>query len=317
MLFYFFIFKAKGRLAEAELALAWLRGWTTVENVTSEFKALKESLPLGGHRHVPLNDHNNNLMLHERVWNNVKLYLQRSFLLPMASICYIFIVRAAMGTLAVEIFAEVIFAEINTPYKEYFTIAIYSVDILGSLFYMMNVNRVGKRRLMFISLVEAGLAYLTISIFVYLTMEEYLTDQIYFWIAPSILLFSIFATTSGVDTIVNVLTGELFPTRFRDVGAGFGMFMNTASASVVQKMFLYMVQSLTMPGVFLFFSTMTFVGLITFYFIIPETEGKTLLEIEHHYTNLSLQRSFRRRKNVKTMKVNSIKYDVEVPMLPK
>lgn len=220
-----------------------------------------------------------------------------------------------MGTLAVEIFSEHIFNAINTPHQDIFTIAVFSVDILGSLFYMMNVNRFGKKTLMFISLIEAGVSYLFISILVYLTTKKYLTDQIYLWIAPSVILFSIFATTSGVDTIVNVLTGELFPTRFRDIGAGIGMFMNTASASVMQKIFLYLEKYLTISGVFLFFSFMTFVGLITFYFIIPETEGKTLLEIEHHYTNFSITRSFR-KKNKLANDAKSDKSEVEDPMLP-
>lgn len=286
-----------------------------MEDIETEFQILKESVPSTRH-HVPVNGHRNFSKPQSRLWYNVNLYLQRSFLLPLASICYIFIVRAAMGTLVVEIFAEVIFEKINTPHKEYFTIAIFAVDILGSVFYMMSVNYVGKRRLMFISLIEAGLAYLIISVFVYLTMMKHLTDPFYFWIAPSAMLFSIFATTSGIDTIVNMLNGELFPTRFRDVGAGIGMFMNAASASILQKIFLCMEESLTMYGVFLFFSIMTFVGLITFYFIIPETEGKTLLEIEHHYTNFSIMKSFR-KKNAKSEEDNSNKDDVEDPILPK
>ena len=44
-----------------------------------------------------------------------------------------------------------------------------------------------------------------------------------------------------------------------------------------------MVATLTLSGTFWFYSAVAFIGCIIFYFTLPETEGRTLLEIEEHF----------------------------------
>ena len=45
-----------------------------------------------------------------------------------------------------------------------------------------------------------------------------------------------------------------------------------------------MLSGLTLPGTFWFYSCVTFLGAFILYFILPETEGRSLLEIEQHFT---------------------------------
>lgn len=42
---------------------------------------------------------------------------------------------------------------------------------------------------------------------------------------------------------------------------------------------------LSLPGVALFYGVMCGVGIITMYFIMPETEGRSLQDIELHFSN--------------------------------
>lgn len=51
------------------------------------------------------------------------------------------------------------------------------------------------------------------------------------------------------------------------------------------KLFLGMVANLTLPGTFWFYSAVALIGCITLYFVLPETEGKTLLEIETYFVS--------------------------------
>ena len=41
---------------------------------------------------------------------------------------------------------------------------------------------------------------------------------------------------------------------------------------------------MTLPGTFIFHASINLAGLIVLYFILPETEGRTLLEIEEHFS---------------------------------
>lgn len=47
-----------------------------------------------------------------------------------------------------------------------------------------------------------------------------------------------------------------------------------------------MVESLTLPGTFLCSACINLGGVIVLYFIMPETEGRTLKEIEEHYAGI-------------------------------
>lgn len=45
-----------------------------------------------------------------------------------------------------------------------------------------------------------------------------------------------------------------------------------------------MLATLTLPGTFYFYSSVAFVGAIILYFVLPETEGRSLTEIEEHFS---------------------------------
>jgi len=56
--------------------------------------------------------------------------------------------------------------------------------------------------------------------------------------------------------------------------------------SIANKTFLYMVNGMSLSGTFFFYSLINFIGLCFLYAILPETEGRTLREIEEHYAGI-------------------------------
>lgn len=46
-----------------------------------------------------------------------------------------------------------------------------------------------------------------------------------------------------------------------------------------------MLATMTMPGTFWFYSAVALIGAIILYFVLPETEGRTLVEIERHFVD--------------------------------
>lgn len=59
------------------------------------------------------------------------------------------------------------------------------------------------------------------------------------------------------------------------VGYTFAFFSN--------KLFLSMVSTLALSGTFWLYSVVAIVSCILFYFVLPETEGRTLIDIEEHF----------------------------------
>lgn len=44
-----------------------------------------------------------------------------------------------------------------------------------------------------------------------------------------------------------------------------------------------MLATMTLPGTFWFYSSVSLIGCVILYFALPETEGRTLIEIEEHF----------------------------------
>ncbi|KYN29131.1 Facilitated trehalose transporter Tret1 [Trachymyrmex cornetzi] len=82
-------------------------------------------------------------------------------------------------------------------------------------------------------------------------------------------------------------------------------------ASIANKTFLYMENSMSLPGTIFFYSMINLVGLCLLFAILPETEGRTLQEIEEHYAGIQNLKN-RPRKEQKATKE---KWAVENPAI--
>lgn len=90
-------------------------------------------------------------------------------------------------------------------------------------------------------------------------------------------------STIGIRIIPWVLIGEVYPVNVRSNASGLSGGVGYIFAFLSNKLFLTMVATLTLSGTFWFYSAVAFIGCIIFYFTLPETEGRTLLEIEEHF----------------------------------
>ena len=77
-----------------------------------------------------------------------------------------------------------------------------------------------------------------------------------------------------------LVMSEIFPLRARGPASSFATLTNWTMAFIVTMTFKSMVATLTNQGVYWFYSGCCLVGFIFVYFLMPETKGKTLEEIE-------------------------------------
>lgn len=61
--------------------------------------------------------------------------------------------------------------------------------------------------------------------------------------------------------------------------------INALFAFVSKKVYYGLEGTLSLPGISLFFCVICGAGLVTMYFILPETENRTLEEIEVHFSD--------------------------------
>ncbi|XP_027092947.1 inositol transporter 4-like [Coffea arabica] len=84
----------------------------------------------------------------------------------------------------------------------------------------------------------------------------------------------------GMGTAPWIVNSEIYPLRFRGIGGGTAAVANWVSNLVVSETFLSLKEALGSAGTFLLFAGFSFLGLVAIFFLVPETKGLALEEIE-------------------------------------
>lgn len=110
----------------------------------------------------------------------------------------------------------------------------------------------------------------------------------YLWVPLTLLLAGAFFAHIGIRIIPWMLIGEVFPVNVRSAASGLSSGIGYIFAFLSNKMFLPMLSTLTLPGTFWFYSAVALIGCIILYYVLPETEGRKLIDIEAHFLGKKL-----------------------------
>ncbi|HEX4037679.1 MAG TPA: MFS transporter [Acidobacteriaceae bacterium] len=88
----------------------------------------------------------------------------------------------------------------------------------------------------------------------------------------------------GPGVVVWLVLSELMPVRIRSTGMGIALLLNQGVSAGIAAVFLPVVGRYGYAPMFLFWSACTVIYFLTATFFIPETKGKTLEEIEMHFS---------------------------------
>lgn len=100
------------------------------------------------------------------------------------------------------------------------------------------------------------------------------------WLPLLSLIVFFTAYSGGYSNVPFILMGEMFPSRFRSVLGPIASSFNLMCTFTVVRSFPEMQKTMTKHGVFWFFMCCTLASLVFVYFLLPETKGKTLEDIE-------------------------------------
>lgn len=300
----------KNRLNEAQKSLAWLRGWTTVDNIEREYKELCVTVgrnPQGVdnpifNRDVAIN--NIDIQTVQQNANTIMLlkkFGDRSFLIPCCLVSFAFFLGHFSGMTTLQTFAVQIFQTLQSPINKYYaTLLLGIVELSGSLVCVVAVHYVGKRPLTFLSTVGCGICFLVVATYAYsigvTSLETYQTTENttlhnttnshnpYQWLPTTFLIGSAFLSHIGIRLLPWILIGEVFPTELRSIASGIAGGIGYIFGFAANKVFLNMIHSLTLPGTFWFYGALSLTGTIILYNFLPETEGRTLHDIQLHFS---------------------------------
>lgn len=78
---------------------------------------------------------------------------------------------------------------------------------------------------------------------------------------------------------------EIFPIRGRRIGSTIATMISCVNAFIGSKIYSNLNDLLSFPGVFAYYGFVCSMGCIFIYFLMPDTKGKTLQEIDEIYEN--------------------------------
>lgn len=152
-LIIFFSFADRNRHEEAQLSLAWLRGWTTPNNIIHEFQAIVDS----------------SATKHQNRDSSLSRYFRRSVLIPFAIVSFCFLIACFNGSISVQTYAVLLFDKLDSPVNEHTAaIILTGLQLVASVLLVFIVPKAGKRKPVLGSLIVAGLGVFVVAVCAFL-----------------------------------------------------------------------------------------------------------------------------------------------------
>lgn len=160
------------------------------------------------------------------------------------------------------------------------TIMVGVVMVFASVLSLFLSDLFGRRFLILSSSIGCTvcLAATSVYFFLYFNLERDVAD--FSWIAPLALLGFNFFLTFGMHPVCVTYSSELFPTNTRGVANGILGINITFCSFFVLKTYEPITNSFGIYFVYLIYTAVCLAGTIFFYFMMPETKGKSFLEIK-------------------------------------
>nr|XP_014290513.2 facilitated trehalose transporter Tret1-like [Halyomorpha halys] len=276
---------SRGRHKDAENALCWLRGWVSPEHVKKEFDELSrytEATKLRKTNGVVnpafTGDDGTVVQQPEKEFEEltmkekIKDFVRPSMLKPLGLIVGYFFFSNFTGITATRPYMVLIARDYNMPLEAYkATVVFGTVGFAGSVLCMLTVAKFKKRPIALSSMIIAAIS------------ASFLCFFSHPWVSFFSYMALAFSSSYGAQGLVWALVSEVFPFRGRSMASGLSAASSYLISFTATKSFQSLEELLGLRGLFMFYSVITFIGFFFLYFIMPETEGRPLEDIEKDY----------------------------------
>ncbi|XP_076848553.1 solute carrier family 2, facilitated glucose transporter member 11-like isoform X1 [Brachyhypopomus gauderio] len=187
------------------------------------------------------------------------------------------------GISGISMFSFSIFQEAGIPVDKirYVTLGVGMSEILTNIMCGLLIDRVGRRVLLWAG--YGAMAIIMALITIMLLLKDYAS-----WITHStvgfIFLFMIFYGGGPVGVTMSLIH-EMFDQSYRSAAFVISGFLAWANVSIFGFIFPFLLAELK-SLTFLLFSCVCLAASVFFFFILPETKGKTPLEISEDFRNI-------------------------------
>ncbi|XP_011158174.1 facilitated trehalose transporter Tret1 isoform X2 [Solenopsis invicta] len=159
------------------------------------------------------------------------------------------------------------------------TIIVGAVQAVSVFFGTLVIDRLGRRILLLASIIMMFVTTLILGVYFYCIENNTAFDDIkWFALIPLCVFLVLFSF--GFGPIPWMMMPEIFAPEVKGVAGSSACLFNWLMAFVITKFYTDMVAAVEPYGTFWIFCLFCIIGTVFVYFLVPETKGKTLDEIQ-------------------------------------
>ncbi|XP_018905127.2 trehalose transporter 1-like protein isoform X3 [Bemisia tabaci] len=188
------------------------------------------------------------------------------------------------GINAVIFYTVKIFKEAGSTIDGNICTIIVGIVNFGSTFVAtMLIDRLGRKVLLYISSI-AMIATLGVLGLFFWAKERNIDVTAYGWIPLASFVIYVIGFSIGFGPIPWLMMGEILPAKIRGPAASLATSFNWSCTFIVTKTFVDLLALIGSSGTFWLFTGICAVGLVFVVLFVPETQGKSLEDIERNLT---------------------------------
>jgi MFS family permease len=153
------------------------------------------------------------------------------------------------------------------------------VNVALTVVAMQLIDRIGRRPLLLISLAGMSLSLLVLGLAFKLPQ---LSGSLG-WIAVTSLMLYVGSFAVGLGPVFWLILSEIYPLRIRGRAMSVGTVANWSANLIVALSFLTLTHVMGKPATFWLYGIVSIGAWLFAFFLVPETKGKTLEQIEAHW----------------------------------
>lgn len=185
------------------------------------------------------------------------------------------------GINAIIYYGTTIFSEAGWEISESLGGQVY-IGLVNTIFTCVAValvDRFGRKPLLSFGVMGLVVALITAAILFYLEMTN--------WQLVAVLMFYIACFAFSLGPVPWIIISEIFPTRIRGRAMAIGTFTIWGTNTIVMLVFPWLRDNVGAAYTFALFAALVAPALLLTWLLIPETKGRSLEEIEAHWSDMS------------------------------
>ncbi|CAH2099309.1 unnamed protein product [Euphydryas editha] len=277
---------SKGRFKEGEEIFFWLRGRgpeqeSEFENMVAAQKMQRKSSVIDQDR--PLSVKVKRFFAYLGSTSKKPEFYKPIIIMFLLYIMFQFAGINVISSYTMDIIHKVVGPDANAKFLMVMLDIERLVCNIAAVFLMKTLRR---RTLLFSSGAVCVISYIGKAFYVYAKENNMLPFESQ-WVPIALIALYMGSLTLGISSIPFAISGEIFPLEYRGLGGGISVLALSFNFFLAVKCFPVLTISIGLPITYLIYACVVVFCLTCIFFIMPETKGRTLQEIEDDLRGIS------------------------------